>query len=66
MRAFLFPGQGSQHGGMGEGLLDRFGDLTETADDILGYSIKTLCGEDPDNHLGQTQYTQPALLWAMP
>ena len=61
MRAFLFPGQGSQHVGMGDGLFDRFGDLTETADDILGYSIKTLCGEDPDNHLGQTQYTQPAL-----
>ncbi|PYG86583.1 trans-AT polyketide synthase/acyltransferase/oxidoreductase domain-containing protein [Ruminiclostridium sufflavum DSM 19573] len=59
--AYVFPGQGSQHRGMGEGLFDAFKDLTLKADKILGYSIKELCLEDKENKLGQTQYTQPAL-----
>ncbi len=61
MLAYVFPGQGSQHRGMGEGLFDAFKDLTLKADKILGYSIKELCLEDKENKLGQTQYTQPAL-----
>lgn len=61
MKAYVFPGQGSQHKGMGGTLFDEFTDLIEQADEILGYSIKKLCLEDPDNQLGQTQYTQPAL-----
>ncbi|MCZ8522704.1 ACP S-malonyltransferase [Paenibacillus caseinilyticus] len=61
MKAFVFPGQGSQHRGMGEGLFDKYPDLTAQADRILGYSIKELCLEDPESLLGQTQYTQPAL-----
>ncbi|KEQ22504.1 ACP S-malonyltransferase [Paenibacillus tyrfis] len=61
MKAYVFPGQGSQHKGMGGTLFDEFADLMAQADEILGYSIKRLCLEDPDNQLGQTQYTQPAL-----
>lgn len=61
MTTFVFPGQGSQQKGMGETLFDEFKDLTEIADAVLGYSIKTLCLEDPDRQLGKTQYTQPAL-----
>ncbi len=61
MTTYLFPGQGSQHVGMGENLFDAFPDLAAAADAILGYSIKSLCLEDPDQQLGQTQYTQPAL-----
>ena len=61
MTAFLFPGQGSQKVGMGEGLFDEFTELTAQADDILGYSIKTLCLEDPQAILNDTQFTQPAL-----
>ena len=61
MKTYLFPGQGSQHIGMGENLFDAFPDITETADAILGYSIKELCLQDPKQQLGQTQYTQPAL-----
>ncbi|MBF0225349.1 MAG: ACP S-malonyltransferase [Desulfobacterales bacterium] len=61
MLTFVFPGQGSQKKGMGGVLFDDFKDLTSIADEILGYSIKTLCMEDPENKLGQTQYTQPAL-----
>ena len=61
MKAYVFPGQGSQKKGMGEDLFDLYKDITLQADDILGYSIKELCLDDPDNQLGQTQYTQPAL-----
>jgi len=61
MTAYIFPGQGSQAKGMGEKLFDEFPDLTKTADEILGYSITTLCLSDPHHQLNQTQYTQPAL-----
>ena len=61
MLTVVFPGQGSQKKGMGESLFDDFPQLTSRADAILGYSIKSLCLDDPDNLLGQTQYTQPAI-----
>jgi malonyl CoA-acyl carrier protein transacylase len=61
MKAYLFPGQGSQRVGMGEALFDAFPDLTAKADAILGYSIKELCLRDPQRQLAQTQFTQPAL-----
>jgi trans-AT polyketide synthase, acyltransferase and oxidoreductase domains len=60
-RVYLFPGQGSQVKGMGKDLFDRFGELTARAADILGYSIRTLCVDDPDRKLRYTEYTQPAL-----
>lgn len=61
MLAYVFPGQGAQKKGMGEGLFDEFEDLTAQADSILGYSIKRLCLEDQDSELNKTQFTQPAL-----
>lgn len=61
MTVALFPGQGSQTKGMGEALFNHFPELIAKADHILGYSIKNLCLEDPQNQLHQTQYTQPAL-----
>ncbi len=61
MAALVFPGQGSQQKGMGENLFNAFPDLTGRADAILGYALRSLCLEDPDNLLNQTQYTQPAL-----
>jgi malonyl CoA-acyl carrier protein transacylase len=61
MTTYLFPGQGSQQKGMGEGLFETFPELTAEADAILGYSIRTLCLEDPQRQLNHTQYTQPAL-----
>ncbi|MCH2176666.1 MAG: ACP S-malonyltransferase [Lentisphaeria bacterium] len=57
----MFPGQGSQKVGMGAELFDRFADLTAQADEVLGYSIKELCTEDPNGLINNTQYTQPAL-----
>lgn len=58
---YLFPGQGSQKKGMGESLFEQFPEQTHLADEILGYSIKDICLNDPDNSLTQTQLTQPAL-----
>ncbi len=46
---------------MGRSLFDRFENLTKIADEILGYSIKQLCLENPSGNLNKTQYTQPAL-----
>jgi trans-AT polyketide synthase, acyltransferase and oxidoreductase domains len=59
--ALLFPGQGSQKVGMGAMLFEQFANLTEQADQILGYSMQELCLQDSLNQLGQTQFTQPAL-----
>jgi malonyl CoA-acyl carrier protein transacylase len=58
---YVFPGQGSQHKGMGAGLFEKFPELVAQADDVLGYSIEDLCLRDPDRVLSRTQYTQPAL-----
>lgn len=61
LNAYVFPGQGSQQKGMCESLFQEFPHLLEISDEILGYSLKTLCLSDPDNLLNQTEFTQPAL-----
>lgn len=61
MKTYMFPGQGSQARGMGGSLFDTFPELTAKADEVLGYSIKELCLEDPRRELNKTQFTQPAL-----
>lgn len=64
--AFLFPGQGSQS----KGMLDAFVDspvvrsTLEEASDALGYDMAALIRDNADEKLGQTEYTQPALLTA--
>lgn len=65
MRAFVFPGQGSQHSGMGKDLAQAYpaARLTfEEADQVLGYSISRLCFEGPEEELRLTENTQPAIL----
>lgn len=59
--AWVFPGQGAQRRGMGAELFPRFPDLTAVAEKILGYSLRELCLEDPDDRLRRTEYQQPAL-----
>ena len=66
MKTFIFPGQGAQQLGMGQDLFARFKDLTNQADDILGYSIAELCRVGPMEKLSQTEYTQPALFVVLP
>ena len=61
MTIYMFPGQGSQAKGMGIELFSNFPEQIKQADDILGYSIKALCLEDPKQQLSHTEYTQPAL-----
>ncbi|MFF7651726.1 ACP S-malonyltransferase [Streptomyces sp. NPDC007983] len=61
MKVFGFPGQGSQAKGMGADLFDEFPELVAQADEILGYSIRDLCLNNPEGRLRRTEYTQPAL-----
>jgi malonyl CoA-acyl carrier protein transacylase len=64
MIAFVFPGQGSQKRGMGQGLFDEvpeYAAVESDVDAIVGYSMRQLCLEDPDDRLKQTQFTQPSL-----
>ena len=58
---YIFPGQGSQHRGMGYDLFKKYPDLVNQASQELNYDIMDLCLKDPKNLLSQTQYTQPAL-----
>lgn len=70
--AVLFPGQGSQFVGMGADLFDARPDLLgEPADEILGWSLRRMCLEGPEEALTRTEHAQPALyalsyaLWEM-
>jgi len=63
--ALLFPGQGSQKVGMGRALADAYPVAKQTfeeADDVLGFSLSTLCFEGPTEELTLTKHTQPAIL----
>ena len=60
----LFPGQGSQHVGMGQALAARFPEAAETfaeADEILGFALSRLAWEGPEETLTATENAQPAL-----
>jgi malonyl CoA-acyl carrier protein transacylase len=64
MIAFIFPGQGSQKRGMGMSLFDEVPEYRaaeQDVNDIVGYSMRKLCIEDPDGRLKETQFTQPSL-----
>ncbi|HSM01128.1 MAG TPA: ACP S-malonyltransferase [Acidimicrobiia bacterium] len=60
--AVLFPGQGSQAVGMGAELFDLRPDLLgEAADEVLGWSLRDMCLEGPEEALIRTEHAQPAL-----
>jgi [acyl-carrier-protein] S-malonyltransferase len=61
----VFPGQGAQYVGMGKELIENYQvarDVFEQADGALGFSLKKLCLEGPEDELKLTYHTQPALL----
>jgi [acyl-carrier-protein] S-malonyltransferase len=63
--AFIFPGQGSQHPGMGKDLAENFlaaRKIFEEADDALGFALSDLCFNGDAEALQLTENTQPAIL----
>lgn len=65
VRAFTFPGQGSQAVEMGKALADAYGparEVFEQVDDALGEPLSRLMFEGPEEELVLTRNAQPALM----
>ncbi|MCW3796832.1 ACP S-malonyltransferase [Sphingomonas sp. BN140010] len=65
MRAFLFPGQGSQSVGMGAALADASRIARDTfaeVDEALGQNLFKLMREGPEDQLTLTENAQPAIM----
>lgn len=65
MRAFLFPGQGSQSVGMGKALADASPaarELFQEVDDALSQHLFRIMVEGPDSDLTLTENAQPAIM----
>jgi [acyl-carrier-protein] S-malonyltransferase len=64
MKAYVFPGQGSQFSGMGKDLFENSAKAKELflqANDILGFDITKVMFSGTDEELKQTNVTQPAI-----
>ncbi len=64
MFSVIFPGQGSQIVGMGKDFYHDFSEVKnyfERANDLLNKDLTKIIFENPNNELGQTENTQPAI-----
>ena len=64
MKAFVFPGQGSQFPGMGYDLYksnEKVKSLFNEADDVLGFALSNVMFNGNEKELKQTKITQPAI-----
>ena len=65
MRAFIFPGQGSQTVGMGKALAEAFPSAREVfqeVDEALNQHLSRLMWQGPESELMLTENTQPAVM----
>jgi [acyl-carrier-protein] S-malonyltransferase len=65
MKAYVFPGQGSQFKGMGKDLFEsseQARQMFAKADELLGFALSRIMFEGSDEDLKQTKVTQPAVL----
>lgn len=63
--AFIFPGQGAQYVGMGRELAGQVPSVArrfEQMNELLGFDLKALCWEGPEEELKKTANQQPAIL----
>ena len=61
---YLFPGQGAQYIGMGKDLYDQYPEAQEVfdrANELLGFDIKKICFEGPQEELQRTRHSQAAI-----
>ena len=64
MKAYVFPGQGSQFPGMGKDLYESSSvatELMESANSILGFRLTDVMFNGTEEELKQTNITQPAI-----
>ncbi len=62
--AFIFPGQGAQLVGMGADITaasPKAAALMDKACDIVGFDLKSLCFQGPEEKLNSTEISQPAI-----
>src|SRR3569623_3505803 len=65
MRAFIFPGQGSQKVGLGADLAEASAaarEVFEEVDDALGQKLSAIMREEPEDTLTLTESARPAIM----
>jgi [acyl-carrier-protein] S-malonyltransferase len=64
MKAYIFPGQGSQFPEMGKDLFETYSlarEIFSEADELLGFSLSDIMFNGTEEELKQTKVTQPAI-----